>query len=597
MGRRLGEYTQDQTKCMVEVNGERLIDRMLGQLSTLELTRVVIVTGHCGESLKAHIGTRYDDRLKIEYVDNPIYATTNNIYSLALAKEQLQEDDTLLLESDLIFDTSILRLLTDAPHPNLALVAKYERWMDGTMVRIDAENNIVNFVPKAAFRFQDTKHYYKTVNIYKFSKAFSQTKYVPFLEAYTKSVGTNEYYENVLRILSFLDSHDLKALPLTDEKWYEIDDKQDLDIAEALFAEEKDIIRKYYGRFGGFWRFPKMLDYCYLVNPFFGESRIIDEMEAFFRTLIAEYPSGMKVNTLIASKCWGVKEEHIIPGNGAAELIKALMELLPGTLGVVRPTFEEYPNRRDPNTLIAFVPTRPDFRYTVQDLTNYFGEHRPDNLLLINPDNPSGNFIAKDDVLRLASWCDQEGIRLIVDESFVDFSVGYRDNTLLDDALLEAHPQMIVMKSISKSYGVPGIRLGLLCSADEALISRMKKMVSIWNINSFAEYFMQIFSKYQNDYYHACDCFLAERNDFEQKLRQVPFLHVMPSQANYFLCEVLPQMTARQLVLTMLKRHNILMRDCSDKIGFDGNKQYIRIAVRNHEDNARLIDGLLKVKE
>ena len=79
MGRRLGEYTQDQTKCMVEVNGERLIDRMLGQLSTLELTRVVIVTGHCGESLKAHIGTRYDDRLKIEYVDNPIYATTNNI--------------------------------------------------------------------------------------------------------------------------------------------------------------------------------------------------------------------------------------------------------------------------------------------------------------------------------------------------------------------------------------------------------------------------------------------------------------------------------------------------------------------------------------
>ncbi|MBR5686501.1 MAG: aminotransferase class I/II-fold pyridoxal phosphate-dependent enzyme [Prevotella sp.] len=594
MGRRLGEYTKDQTKCMVEVNGERLIDRMLGQLSSLGLSRVVIVTGYCGASLRAHIGTRYDDCLRIEYVDNPLYETTNNIYSLALAKEQLQEDDTLLLESDLIFDDSILRLLTDAPHPNLALVAKYERWMDGTMVRIDAENNIVNFVPKAAFRFKDTALYYKTVNIYKFSKTFSQTKYVPFLEAYTKSVGNNEYYENVLRILSFLDSHDLKALPLTDEKWYEIDDKQDLDIAEALFAEEKDIIRKYYGRFGGFWRFPKMLDFCYLVNPFFGESRIIDEMEAFFRTLIAEYPSGMKVNTLIASKCWGVKEEHIIPGNGAAELIKALMELLPGTLGVVRPTFEEYPNRRDPKSLIAFIPTRPDYRYTAQDLIDYFGKHRPDNLLLINPDNPSGNFIAREEVLRLASWCDREGIRLIVDESFVDFSKGYRDNTLLNDTLLEAHPQMVVMKSISKSYGVPGIRLGLLCSADEPLISRMKKMVSIWNINSFAEYFMQIFSKYEKDYHHACERFLAERDDFEKRLQQVPFLHVMPSQANYFLCEVLPPMTARQLVLTMLKRHNILMRDCSDKTGFDG-KQYIRIAVRNHEDNARLIEGLLEL--
>jgi histidinol-phosphate/aromatic aminotransferase/cobyric acid decarboxylase-like protein len=330
------------------------------------------------------------------------------------------------------------------------------------------------------------------------------------------------------------------------------------------------------------------------VNPFFGESRIIDEMDAFFRTLITEYPSGMKVNTLIASKCWGVKEKYIIPGNGAAELIKALMEILPGTLGVVRPTFEEYPNRRDPQSLIAYIPIRPDYRYTAQDLIDYFGKHRPDNLLLINPDNPSGNFISKDDVLRLASWCDQEGIRLIVDESFVDFSVGYRENTLLDDALLETHPQMVVMKSISKSYGVPGIRLGLLCSADEALINRMKKMVSIWNINSFAEYFMQIFSKYEKDYHHACEQFIAERDDFEQRLRQVPFLHVMPSQANYFLCEVLPPLTARQLVLTMLKRHNILMRDCSDKTGFDG-KQYIRVAVRNHEDNAKLIKGLLEL--
>lgn len=118
---------------------------------------------------------------------------------------------------------------------------------------------------------------------------------------------------------------------------------------EALFAEENDIIRKYYGRFGGFWRFPQMLDYCYLVNPYFRDSRIVDEMEANFRTLIGEYPSGMKVNTLLASKCWNIKEEYIIPGNGAAELIKILMEHLSGSLGIIRPTFEEYPNRRKKN--------------------------------------------------------------------------------------------------------------------------------------------------------------------------------------------------------------------------------------------------------
>ena len=594
MGKRLGEYTKNNTKCMVPVNGTPLIDRVLKQLSMLSLTRVVIVVGYEGKKLMEYIGNEKDG-LKIEYVNNPVYDKTNNIYSLALAKQKLMEDDTLLIESDLIFDDGMFKLLLDNPNPNLALVAKYESWMDGTMVCIDKDCNIVNFVPKDAFRYEDAHQYYKTVNIYKFSKAFSQTKYVPFLDAYSKAVGNNEYYENVLRIISFLNSHDLKALPITNEKWYEIDDKQDLDIAEELFADEKDVLRKYDGRYGGFWRFPKMLDYCYLVNPYFNRSRIIDEMEAFFKTLIAEYPSGMKVNSLIASQCWGVKEEYIIPGNGAAELIKALMELLPGTLGITRPTFEEYPNRRNKEELITFIPKNSDYRYTVKDLMDFFGKNHADNILLINPDNPSGNFIPIDDVIAFAAWCQQQGIRLIVDESFVDFSVGYENNSLLCDTILEAYPQLIVIKSISKSYGVPGIRLGILCSADTAIITKMKKMVSIWNINSFAEYFMQIFTKYEKDYKRACEKFITEREDFEKKLKEISFLRVMPSQANYFLCEILPPKSANQLVLTMLKKYNILVRNCSNKQGFDG-KQYMRIAVRSHEDNSKLITAFKELE-
>lgn len=594
MGKRLGEYTKNNTKCMVPVNGTPLIDRVLKQLSMLSLNRVVIVVGYEGKKLMEYIGNEKDG-LKIEYVNNPVYDKTNNIYSLALAKEKLMEDDTLLIESDLIFDDGMFKLLLDNPNPNLALVAKYESWMDGTMVCIDKDCNIVNFVPKDAFRYEDAEQYYKTVNIYKFSKAFSQTKYVPFLDAYSKAVGNNEYYENVLRIISFLNSHDLKALPITNEKWYEIDDKQDLDIAEALFADEKDVLRKYDGRYGGFWRFPKMLDYCYLVNPYFNKSRIIDEMEAFFKTLIAEYPSGMKVNSLIASQCWGVKEEYIIPGNGAAELIKALMELLPGTLGITRPTFEEYPNRRNKEELITFIPKNSDYRYTIKDLMDFFGKNHADNILLINPDNPSGNFIPIDDVIAFAAWCQQQGIRLIVDESFVDFSVGYENNSLLCDTILEAYPQLIVIKSISKSYGVPGIRLGILCSADTAIITKMKKMVSIWNINSFAEYFMQIFTKYEKDYKRACEKFITEREDFEKKLKEISFLRVMPSQANYFLCEILPPKSANQLVLTMLKKYNILVRNCSNKQGFDG-KQYMRIAVRSHEDNSKLITAFKELE-
>ena len=204
-----------------------------------------------------------------------------------------------------------------------------------------------------------------------------------------------------------------------------------------------------------------MLDYCYLVNPYFRSSEIIDEMQANFRTLIGEYPSGMKVNTLLASKCWGVKEDYIVPGNGAAELIKALMELLPGKLGITRPTFEEYPNRRESESLVTFIPQNNEYRYSVQDLMNFFEKNPADNILLINPDNPSGNFIPMQDICMFAEWCEKHGIRLIVDESFVDFSINWENNTLLHDHILESYPHMLVMKSISKSYGVPGIRLGI----------------------------------------------------------------------------------------------------------------------------------------
>lgn len=595
MGRRLGEYTKDNTKCMVPVNGVPLIDRLLGQLSRLKLDRVVIVVGYEGGKLVKHIGDLYTD-LNIEFVENPVYSRTNNIYSLWLAKDYLQQDDTILVESDLIFDDVLLNMLIDNPFPNLALVSKYETWMDGTMVRIDSDCNIVNFVPKDAFDYSNAGKYYKTVNIYKFSKEFSTRKYVPFLEAYTKAVGNNEYYENVLRIISFLNSSDLKALPVTNAKWYEIDDKQDLDIAEALFAEEKDIIRKYYGRFGGFWRFPKMLDFCYLVNPYFGESRIVEEMKANFGTLVLEYPSGLKVNTLLASKCWGVKEDYIVPGNGAAELIKELMGILPGTLGIVRPTFEEYPNRRSTEDLVTFIPDRPDYRYTADDLKDFFGRNHADNILVINPDNPSGNFIPANDLLSLAEWCGERGTRLIVDESFVDFSDGYVHNTLLHDRILEEYPHLVVLKSISKSYGVPGIRLGILCSADMELMASMRKSLSIWNINSFAEFFMQIFTKYEKDYHRACTRFAEERDRFGRELSGIPFLHVMPSQANYFLCRILPPYTAGGLVLTMLKRFDILTRDCSTKAGLDGG-QYMRIAVRSREDNDRLLAAFRQLEE
>lgn len=592
MGRRLGDLTRRNTKCMIEVNGIRLIDRLLGQLSTLGLRRIVLVVGYEGARLREHVGTDYGG-LPVEYVENPIYDKTNNIYSLALAKEFLQQDDTLLVESDLIFDDSLFPMLLDSPYKNAALVAKYESWMDGTMVRLDEENNIVNFIPKKAFKYEDTDTYYKTVNIYKFSREFSLDRYVPFLEAYTRALGFNEYYEQVLRVITLLDSCDFKALPLREgQKWYEIDDVQDLRIAETLFADTADRLRKYQQCYGGYWRFPSMLDFCYLVNPYFPSGRMVEEMKANFETLLREYPSGMEVNSMLGAKYFGIRQEYVCVGNGAAELIKSLMRCITGDVGVVYPTFEEYPNRLEPERIVAYVPENADFAYTVADLTAFFGSRRIEALLLINPDNPSGNYIPKNEVLELAVWCAGRGVRLVVDESFVDFSEDYASDSLLCDETLETHPELVVMKSISKSYGVPGLRLGVAASADAGLIAWMKKDVPIWNINSFAEFYMQIFGKYEADYRRACAKFLTERARFFSDLKSVPFLRVVPSQANYFLCEVRGGLTAHGLTRELLDRYRILIKDCTSKKGFTDGRQYVRIAVRNRTDNERLIEAL-----
>lgn len=353
----------------------------------------------------------------------------------------------------------------------------------------------------------------------------------------------------------------------------------------------EQLLKQYYSRYGGFWVYPDMLDYCYLVNPYFNRSQIIDEMQDNFRTLVSEYPAGMAVNTHLASECWNINPNYIIPGNGASELIKVLMENIEGKVGIIRPTFEEYPNRLSDQQIITFVPQNETFRYDADDLIDYFSRHHVDTLLLINPDNPSGNFIPVEGVHRVAQWCEDSNIRFILDESFVDFSIGYNHNTFLHDNILEKYPHMCVMKSISKSYGVPGLRLGILCSADTKLIAMMKKQVSIWNINSFAEFFMQIYPKYRDDYKRACDQFIQAREDFEAELKKIPFIKTMPSQANYFFLEVLPPYKPKELCSQLLEQYNILASACLAKKGIESNR-YMRIAVRNHSDNAMFIHAL-----
>lgn len=588
MGKRLKELTQDRTKCMVQVNGVALIDRMLHQIESRHLSRIVIVVGYEGEKLMKYIDT-LGIRTPIVYVQNPIYDKTNNIYSLALAKDYLCQDDTLLFESDLIFEDAVIDQLLDDPRETLALVDKYESWMDGTCVKLGPDDSIASFVPSKNFRFEEAHEYYKTVNIYKFGRHFSRTHYVPFLEAYSKALGNNEYYEQVLRLIAMLDDPEIRAKRLSGQLWYEIDDIQDLDIASSMFAQDPDLrVSLMQGRYGGYWRYPQLLDFCYLVNPYFPPQRLIDEIQANFTSLLTQYPSGMRVNALLAAKNFAVHQQNILVGNGAAELIKALMARLEGVTGFIRPTFEEYPNRYQDRPNVCFTPAGPDFRYTADDLMAFFGPQDIDNLVLINPDNPTGNYIPAPDVLRLADWAQGKGIRLILDESFADFA-DEADNTFIRQDLLDRYRRLYVVKSISKSYGVPGLRLGVLASGDQDLIAALKKDVAIWNINSFAEFYMQIEEKYKKDYARSLELIRAERARFRRELEKLPNLRVIPSQANYLMVELLGGLSARAITRELLVNRCILVKDLSPKLG---GQQYLRLAVRDTRDNDRLLEAL-----
>ena len=589
MGKRLKELTQNNTKCMVQVNGVSLIDRLLHQLDGRKLSRVVIVVGYEGQKLMDYIGT-LDIQTPIVYVNNPIYDKTNNIYSLALAKDWLCQEDTLLFESDLIFEDEVIDLLVNDQRDTLALVDRYESWMDGTCVKLSEDDSIVEFVPGKRFKFEERDEYYKTVNIYKFSRHFSQTHYVPFLEAYSSALGNNEYYEQVLRVIAMLDDPGIKAKRLNGQMWYEIDDIQDLDIASSMFVPDEDErLSLIQGRYGGYWRYPRLKDFCYLVNPYFPPKKLVDEIKSSFEVLLTQYPSGMRVNSLLAARNFGVHQENILVGNGAAELIKSLMGRFEGATGIIRPTFEEYPNRYG-GEQVVFTPDNDDFSYTADDIMDFFGDKEIRNLIVVNPDNPTGNYIPKADLLRLTDWAGARNIRLVVDESFADFSVEL-NNSLLDQALLEGHPWLYVMKSISKSYGVPGLRLGVLASGDQETIAGMKKDVAIWNINSFGEFYLQIEQKYEKDYAAALERIRAERQRFEEALAGIAGLRVIPSQANYVMVELQTGMSARELTRRLLTNHSILVKDLSSKVRRQ-DKQYLRLAVRDTRDNDQLIAAL-----
>lgn len=583
MGNRLGIYTKDNTKAMIEVNEKKLIEYSLDSLYDAGIRDVVIVVGYKKENLKSFLGDSYKG-ISIKYIENDIYDKTNNIYSFFLAKEEFNQD-IILLESDIIFESGIIKDLIEDKNKDVVLVDKYESWMDGTVTVLRDDDTIYEFIDKSEFDWNKVDEYYKTVNIYKFSKEFLKEKYIPFLEAHIKSEGLNSYYEQVLKVITTLKGVKLKAKKINKYKWYEIDDVQDLDIAKVLFEKGESKVKGYEGRYGGFWRFPKLKDFCYLVNPYFPTTSMKDELRSSFDTLLCQYPSGLKTQNLLASKLFGCSEDEIILGNGAAELINILAKNIKGKSGIITPTFNEYAERIGINNVVYFDSSRLGYKYSINDIKTF--SKSVDNLILINPDNPSGNYLRKEDILSLAEELKKENKKLIIDESFMDFAGEDKIYSLINSKILKEYSNLIVIKSISKSYGVPGIRLGILASSDKEILTKIKSEISIWNINSIGEFFMQIIGKYKKEYENSCLLISQERDRFYEEISGVSFLEVIESSSNYFLCKI-KGFKSGDLTRRLLEEHNILIKDCSNKLGFNA-EDYVRIAVRDKEDNDYIV--------
>ena len=474
----------------------------------------------------------------------------------------------------------------DLPQPNVVSIAKYKSWMDGTVVTCNDGGFITSFMDKAEMDLYNVEDYYKTVNIYKFSKEFCKNIYIPFLEAYMKGFGLNSYYETVLKVVPSFSGDVLYGYEIGDTKWYEIDDAQDLDISNVLFETGTKKYDLMISKFGGYWRYEKVLDFCYLVNPYFPSQKMVDKMQVEFSRLLGAYPSGLAIQNMNAERVFEVDERFIILGNGAAELINSLGHLTTGKIAVGLPTFNEYIRCFKNSEIVKIDNSLNNYQHSIKA---YKDVCKDVNLLcIVSPDNPSGALLTQNEVFEILDEAKKYNTKVLIDESFIDFADNDKKYTLLTNETLTRYPNLLVVKSIGKSYGVAGLRLGVIATSNIELLKQLKSYMQIWNINSMAEYFMQIFNIYKKSYILSCDKIASERNRMIAEINQINGIEAFSSQANFIMIN-LKQNSSYDFCVNALNNANILIKDLSTKNYFN-NKNYIRIAVRDEVDNNKLLD-------
>ena len=235
-GSRLGSLTKATPKCLIKVNGRRLLDNALECLYQNGIEEVIIVIGYLAEKVKDYLGYQYRS-MRLTYVTNKEFHRTNSLYSLWLASEHFN-DDTLLLEGDLFFEESIIKKICQSHNPNIMVVDDYQPFRQSNAVIIDENGYVKHMVTEKdqAEGFDFTGKLI-TANMYRFCREFMHEYLVPALKAPLQQNNIDELYDTALSEVVNSQSVPILAVSVSGLRWYEIDTPEDLQRAEELFQD------------------------------------------------------------------------------------------------------------------------------------------------------------------------------------------------------------------------------------------------------------------------------------------------------------------------------------------------------------------------
>ena len=587
IGKRLRPLTEKTPKCLVEVNGKPILINTLENLESRGVDEVVLVVGYLREKVYERIGYRFG-RMKISYVENPDYENTNNVYSVWLARERLDRD-TILLECDTYFEGALLDvLLNDNQHQCQVLLGRFQPYMDGTVVEMNSDSIIQRLIPtRDQLPGLDFSNKFKTVNIYFFSKGFLEQYFLPHLDLYVKNQSITAYYEVIIGALIFYGTPGIHGKVIDGIKWFEIDDEADLARASYFFSSKSEKLKHINSLYGGFWRYD-FLDFCYLVNLYYPPPSFMKQLQVSLPSLIGNYPSGMTEITRLIARAMNLEADMLVVGNGASEIIKILAESFVKRITIPTPTFNEYENRLKKEQITYFHMEADNFQLDPKKFVDTIFRSGSDAALLINPNNPTSMLIRKGDMEFLL-----DGLRdlelFIIDESFMDFTDPGEYCSVHN--MLYQYPNVILVRSMSKEFGIPGMRIGYAVSSNKEYIARLRNLIPIWNINSISEHFLEEMPQYDKEYRNACDKVRRDRDALFKGLKTIPYLEPYPPAANFIFARVLEPYTSGSLMDRLFMEYSILIKDCSNKTGLKRGR-YVRIASRNKDDNEKLLKAL-----